>query len=453
MNPPGMLGRLRAARATRTRHRPRRGTWVLVLWAALGVTAPACDGAMGKGPGGGGKGPGGEGKKGPGHGGGPEAAMQVQVVQLETKPIERWYQSSGTLEAIRSAELVAVQPAIIEKVLVDEGDEVQEGQLLARLDGRALSLQADAARVELQNLEAELRRLESVSGEAISREEIDKQRYLVEQARAGVRLSRHQAKQTVVRAPFAGTIVTRYVDEGNFASTSTPLFHLADLRVLELPLHLPEKDAATVKVGSSVEIELVDGSTFTATIERRSPVVDALTGTVKFTIRSRRAPAPSKGKPAAKDAPTAAIPPGAAPGAFARARVLVDARQAAPSLPRTAVFQLDGKPHVFVVAAAEGGGAKGGAHEADAPEEGETKEGARPGRSAWTAQRREVTLGLEGADRVEILSGLAPDEPVVVEGNAGITEGMPLVPVQAEAAAEAAGEVAAAQASSASAGS
>jgi len=232
----------------------------------------------------------------------------------------------------------------------------------------------------------------------ISQEELDKQRYLVEGARATVKLSRHQAKQTVIRAPFAGTIVTRYVDEGNLATTATPLFHLADLDVLELPLHLPEKDAATVSVGAGVHVELVDGSTFEATIERRSPVVDAMTGTVKFTMR-------------ASDAPKLA-----APGAFARARVLVDARQATPSLPRSAIFGVDGKSHVFVVA------------------EGKSN-------------RREVTLGLEGAERVEILSGLRPEDAVVVEGNAGITEGMPLTAVEAEAEAEAEAEVAAAASS------
>ncbi len=231
------------------------------------------------------------------------------------------------------------------------------------------------------------------SVEAISREEIDKQRYLVEQARAGLKLSRHQAKQTVIRAPFAGTIVTRYVDAGNLATTATPLFHLADLSVLELPLHLPEKDAASVSVGADVEVELVDGTEFTAKIERRSPVVDPLTGTVKFTMQTRESPK------------------NAAPGAFARARVLVDRRDRAPGLPRRAVFQLDGKPHVFVVA------------------EGK-------------AERREVKLGLEGGERVEIIAGLSPEDAVVVEGNMGITEGMPLVAVESETQTE----VAAAQA-------
>lgn len=376
-------------------HGPRRGR--VAAFALLLAAGLACSSGEGGGQGKSGHGKGGHGKGGHGPGGPQGEAMQVQVVHLRNADIERWYRSSGTLEAIRSAELVAVQPAIITKVLADEGDEVKEGQLLARLDGRTLSLQADAARLELDNLEAELRRLEAAGRDVISQEELDKQRYLVEGARATVKLSRHQARQTVIRAPFAGTIVTRYVDEGNLATTATPLFHLADLDVLELPLHLPEKDATTVSVGAGVQVELVDGSTFEATIERRSPVVDAMTGTVKFTMR-------------ASDAP-----PLAAPGAFARARVLVDAREATPSLPRSAIFGIDGKSHVFVVA--EG-----------------------------TSNRREVTLGLEGAERVEILSGLRPEDAVVAEGNAGITEGMPLVAVEAQPA-EAEAEVAAAASS------
>ncbi|MCX4246999.1 efflux RND transporter periplasmic adaptor subunit [Paraliomyxa miuraensis] len=398
-------------------HRPSlaRGHLALALLAVVSLGSPACDGM----PGGGGHGKG-EGKRGGGRGhGGPGAegddeAMQVEVVRLRPGPIERWYRSSGTLEAIRSAELVAVQPAIIEKVLVDEGDQVDADQLLARLDGRALSLQASAATVELQNLEAELRRLESVRSDAISQEEIDKQRYLVEQARANLKLSKHQAKQTVIRAPFSGTIVTRYVDEGNLASTATPLFHLADLTALELPLHVPEKDAATVSVGTEVEIELVDGTTFTAKIERRAPVVDPLTGTVKLTMRT----GPEK-------------PAGAVPGAFARAKVLLDARPDAPGLPRQAVFQVEGKPHVFVVVEASG-----------SEKPGPTKR--------WKAERREVQLGLEGTDRVEILAGLRPEELVVAEGNAGITEGMPLTPVdpkgESESDAPAQAEIAAAEA-------
>ncbi len=99
----------------------------------------------------------------------------------------------------------------------------------------------------------------------------------------------------------------------------------------------------------------------------------------RFTVRAETFPATAK------------------PGAFARARVLVDARESVPSLPRTAVFELEGEQHVYVVVDGK-------------------------------ARRTKVDVGLEGATLVEILSGLEPDDLVIVDGNAGITEGMPVHP-------------------------
>lgn len=310
-----------------------------------------------------------------------DTILKVAVTSLQPRRIERHYATSGTLRARRSADLVATTTAIVEALLVEEGDAVKEGQPIARLDGRSMSLAANQAGVQLENLERQLQRLESVQGGAISKEEVDTQRYAVAEARAALKVSRHQVKLTTVRAPFDGTIIARKVEVGALATSATALYTLADLRTLELDLHVPELDAATVKAGTQVDIELVDHTKFTAEVIRRAPVVDATTGTVKFTVRASDFPAH------------------AAPGAFARARVLVDAREAAPSLPRSAVFELEGKPHVYVI------------------DDGK-------------ARRRAVELGLSGEESVEIRTGLASDDVVVAEGNAGITEGMPLAPAE-----------------------
>jgi membrane fusion protein (multidrug efflux system) len=343
----------------------------LTILAAALMLGPSCDS-------------GGSGKGGPGGRGGPPGgkrkareALLVETTTLEPATIERYYQTSGTLQALREAELFALQLGIIQSIAVEEGDVVKKNDALLKLDGRELTLQSDSAKVQLQNLRSELERLKGAQGGVVAQEEIDKQRYAVEEAEAALKLSKFQAKQTWVRAPFGGTIVERMVDEGNLASTSTALFKIADLTALELELHVPEKDAASVADDATVEITLVDDSTATAAIARRSPVVDPLTGTVKFTVRAESFPAAAK------------------PGAFARAKVLVSASKDAPSLPRTAVFEVDGKPHVYVLA---------------------------DGR----AKRTEVKTGLEGDARVEILDGLVPDDVVVSGGGAGITEGMPL---------------------------
>lgn len=312
-----------------------------------------------------------EGKKGDG-----DTTLKVATVTVTPRDLERQYATSGTLRARRSADLVATQPALVQALLVEEGDKVKEGDVLAKLDSRGVALQAAASGVQLKNLERELERLEAAKG-VVSREEIDKQAYLVAEARAAVKLQKHQVGLTVVRAPFDGTITARHVDVGALAGTATPLFGVADVTVLELDLHLPERDAATVKIDAEVDVELVDGTHFTGKIVRRAPVVDATTGTVKLTVRATE------------------LPPNAAPGGFARARVLVDTRAAAPSLPRTAVFEIEGAPHVYVI------------------EDGK-------------AHRRPVQIGLVGTDALEIVSGVGPTDVVVADGNAGITEGMPL---------------------------
>ncbi|MDC0719873.1 efflux RND transporter periplasmic adaptor subunit [Nannocystis bainbridge] len=360
----------------------------VLLLALLAVTPLACGGEAGAGGPGGPGGPGGKGRR-----GGEAEPLAVAVTTLTPATIERHYRGAGTLRALRAADLVALQPGVVLDLKAEEGDLVAEGQLLARLDGRAYQLQAARDRLSAQNAAKELGRLEQLTG-VLSREELDKQRYAAESALASAQVSRHQASQTTVSAPFAGTITRRHIDVGNLATTSKSLFTIADLSALDLELHVPEREASAVQAGAPAVVELQDGSTFEARVERRAPVVDPLTGTVKFVVRARSFPA------------------GAVPGAFARATLRVAVREAAPSVPRSAIVEVEGKPHVYVV------------------EEGR-------------ARRRPVELGLVGEDRAEIRGGVAEGASIVLDAGTGIAEGMPVRAVaegEAKGATKATGE-------------
>ena len=351
----------------------RRGRrWLLM--AALVLSA--CGGEAGANGKGGGKGK-------------PAEPLAVAVTAIAPAEIDRYYRTSGTLRALRSAELVALQPGVVLELRVEEGDRVKAGDTLVRLDGRGFKLQAARDALTAKNASQELRRLEQLA-DNLPREELDKQRYALENALASAQVSRHQANQTIVVAPFDGTITRRAIDVGNLATASTPLYSLADLSVLDVDLHVPEREASAVQAGAPATLELQDGTRFAAAVERRSPVVDPLTGTVKFTVRAREYPA------------------GAVPGAFVRAELRVERRTAAPSLPRTAVFELEGVTHVYVV------------------EDGR-------------ARRRPVELGLVGETLAELRGGLEPGAVVVADAGDGVTEGMPVkvaapVPKDSEAA-------------------
>lgn len=355
----------------------RAGRRVLM---ALGLLcAPGCGGEAGANP----AWKGGDDKKAP-------APLAVAVVELAPAAIDRHYRTAGTLRALRTAELVALQPGVVLELKAEEGDKVAAGALLVRLDGRSFKLQAARDAITARNAASELRRIEQLEG-MLSREELDKQRYAVENAVASASVSRHQANLTTVSAPFAGTITRRSIDVGNLATTATPLYSIADLSVLDVDLFVPEREAATVQAGAPATLELQDGTRFAGVVERRAPVVDPLTGTVKFTVR-------------AKD-----YPPAAVPGAFVRAELLVDRREAAPSVPRSAVFELEGVPHVYVV------------------EDGR-------------ARRKAVEPGLIGEERMELIGGVEPGAAIVADAGAGITEGMPVKVLAGAAAATADGE-------------
>lgn len=378
----------------------------------LAIALSACGSATEAAPSGrGGRGGQGGGRGGPG--GKPAEPLPVEVTTLTRANLERTYEVSGTLRSLRHAEIRPQQGGVLRELFAEEGDRVEEGQLLADVDTRTLSLSAKRDALEARNAELELDRLESIAEKgAVAREEIDKQRYAAQSAKASAKLSRFQASLGDVRAPFAGTITKRHVDVGNLVMTSTAVFDLDDVSALELDLYLPEREAAAVAVDAPVTLTLLDGTAVAARVVRRAPVVDAATGTVKITVRVGGSATGAEaeataGEPDAKATPEPnSLPLGAIPGAFVRANVLVERRVDAPSLPKTAVFEHEGQPHVYLV-------------------------------DGKKTRRTKVRVGMSSTDRVEILEGLASDATVVADATGGIVEGMPITPVGADGAVKA----------------
>ncbi len=348
-------------------------------------------------------GPSGEGKGGPGggkgggrggHGGPPGAGgakdpgepLAVELAAVERRDIVRGYMASGTLEAIQSIEVRPTQSGVLAKTYVEEGDRVDADQMLARVDVKELSLAAKRDKVAAANARRELDRLdELVAQQAASTQEIDQQRYAVAAAEASARLSRYQVSLGTVRAPFAGTITARLLDPGNYVTAADVVYELADLSVLELSVHVPEREAARVAIGAPVVLGNLADAEFRGEVVRRAPVVDPLTGTVKFTVHT------------GEERPETAVP-----GAFVRAFIELEAHRQVPALPQKAIVRNPDANFVYVI------------------EDGK-------------AMRKPVELGLEDVEWVEISGGLAPGDRVVADVHE-ITDGMPLKPFVAGAA-------------------
>src|SRR5262245_29942107 len=92
------------------------------------------------------------------NGAGAEAAIPVEIAVPARKELLATYSGTATLEAETDADVVAKVQGEVQKLLVEEGDRVVAGQLLAALDGRQLRLEAAQAGAELGKLERDFRR-------------------------------------------------------------------------------------------------------------------------------------------------------------------------------------------------------------------------------------------------------------------------------------------------------
>ena len=232
----------------------------------------------------------------------------------------------------------------ISEVLVEAGDRVRKGQVLARLNPITAQSQLDSAEASLDEVLANAAVAQSEwaraqQGEDIfSKEENERRRTTaltaqakVKAAQAQVRDARNKLAQTTILAPTDGIVLTRSAEVGQIAVPgSTVLFHLARDAEIELRGQVAEQDVPRLALGQTATVRL-DGvaESFTGTIWQIGAIIDAGTrqGTVRIVL-----PADQKLRP----------------GSFARADIEVGSTTGV-LLPQTAVLSDEHGNYVLVV--------------------------------------------------------------------------------------------------------
>jgi len=377
------------------------GARILLVLTSFAVVACGGDsdaaGGRGGGPGGRGGGP-------PRGGGGTSAAaVPVEVTTASRRTISSFIETNGTLEAENEVDLVARVSAPIVALHVEEGDVVTAGQVLARLDETETRVQTELARVSVAETRQAYERAQRLHGEnLISPEDYERATSAHDSAKAQLKAAEIQLEFTKVKAPFAGRIVRRYVDEAQQVSVNTAVYRLSDFDPLLCPIQIPERDLPRVRPGQRawLSVEAWPGERFAAKVLRISPIVEAETGTVKVTLDLHH-----EGR--------------LRPGMFARVFVETETREGALVVPKAALSLESIGDTVYV--AADG-----------------------------KASRREVELGFRQGDLVEIVRGVSAGEQVVIVGQDGLSEATPLQVLGDEISEPAVGEAHAAPSNEAS---
>jgi RND family efflux transporter MFP subunit len=190
-----------------------------------------------------------------------------------------------TLSAARKATLSTRMAASVRKVLVSEGQRVAAGALLVSLSDEDLQAGLKAAQAAEAAAAAQHRRIEALlKQDAAIPAEMDEAATRLAQARAAVAQVRANIGYTQIRAPFAGVIQTRMVDEGAFVGPGTPLVQLEGQGALELDGSLSEAEAKGLRIGLRLPFES-DGKSGLAEISALSTGGDPVSH--RGTIRAR----------------------------------------------------------------------------------------------------------------------------------------------------------------------
>ena len=328
----------------------------------------------------------------------------VRVAAVKRKDISVPIFATGTIFPQHESKIGPKISGTLEAVYVDEGDEVKEGQTLAKLDQESILIGkrqceasvrvAEAQLKEAQLQEENLRKEKARLANLHEKQAISQQRYddivtahsmavtrleilaaQIVSSKENLAMAEQKLKDSVIVAPFSGTIVKRLVNRGEYVTTMPPtvLFIIVNIDKVETEVALPEVQLARVARGNRAEItaDVYPGVQFEGEISTVNPLVDpvsrAFTAKIEIPNRGHRLKA----------------------GMFARVTLYPKVHKGALVVPFKAVLQRDGKTGVFVI------------------------DGDR-------ALFRPVTAGITDEDEVEVIEGIAQGEEVVSDGHYGM---------------------------------
>ncbi|MGB9491053.1 MAG: efflux RND transporter periplasmic adaptor subunit [Terriglobales bacterium] len=357
-----------------------------------------------------------------------EQARAAAVVAVVRGNLASSLTVAGQFQPYQQVDLHAKVSGYIRWIKVDIGDRVHKGEVLALLEVPELQNQVEGAQAEVRHsqsditraqsevvsaestysaLHADYTRLEEASKERpglIAEQELDDARAKDQQAAAQVgvakasvdvmqqqlgvskatrsRLETMSGYEQIV-APFAGVVTKRYADTGTLIqagqdnNTNTlPVVQVAQSDLLRLRMPVPESDVPYIQVGGDVQVKVNStGHTFTGKIIRFSRALDTNTRTMLTEV----------------DVPNRDL--SLNPGMYAETTIQLQQKNDTLILPAQAVVQNGDQSYVLIVDATN--------HVA----------------------KRNVTLGIQTSNRVEITSGLQVGDNVIASGQTGYQPG------------------------------
>lgn len=308
-----------------------------------------------------------------------EKIFPVEVVSIKEEKISQRLNVIGNLSSQTLVNIISPEEGKVSEFLVEEGDIVEENQVVAKISGKEREALVSPVLGEFNSLQKEL----STCGDESKREKLKAE---IEEVKQELDFVLQQYQETIITSPVTGTVIRRFVDQGDILTAKAKLMAIADMDDLIVKCNIPELDIAKLKQGQKTVIlfDAFGENVFSGRVAKIYPALDETTRSVPVEIQIL------DNEPALKI------------GMFARVSIIVEEKNTFV-LPQDAVIkQLDGKKVVFKV------------------EKG-------------VAEKTEVMTGIKEKDRIEIISGIKKGDLIIINGQHSLKEGMKVNPVRSEA--------------------
>jgi len=357
----------------------------------------------------------------------------ASVTQVKRENLASTLTVAGQFQPYQEVDLHAKVSGYIRRINVDIGDRVRDGEVIATLEVPELTAQLSAAQAEVRHSQSEINRAKSeVAGAEsnhaalhdaytrlaqaakqrpglIAEQELDdamakdqnseaninvaKAALDATQERLGISRADSQRVQalkdySVVTAPFNGVITMRYADTGSLIQAGTasntqsmPVVRVAQSDLLRLRMPVPESDVPYIADGGEVQVKVqATGKTFTGKIIRFARALNPATRTMTTEV----------------DVPNPTLV--LSPGMYAETVINLQQRKNVLTIPIQAVVQGTSQTYVLALDANN------------------------------RVQKKIVTLGVQGPNKVEVTSGLTQDETIIVSGQTNYQVGQVVRP-------------------------
>ncbi|MCC5879212.1 MAG: efflux RND transporter periplasmic adaptor subunit [Idiomarina sp.] len=308
-----------------------------------------------------------------------ERRTPIAVYEVSPRDLSRQVTLSASVRPRVHIQIHSRSHGAVEEVLVEEGDEVEGGAILARFDVQEERVELQRAQARTTETDLERERLEQlIDARNISEAELQRAQAAAEVAQAEQALWQTRVDFGTVRAPQNAVVTARHVEPGEVTESQQLLFELAVMQDLVLRPGISERDVRHLSIGQVVPVQLdaLPGTLFDGRIRRIFPLADATSRLVTIEI----------------SLPDDSYQRGIRPGYLARIPMVVDARPDTIAVPAAAVGDSDDGRYIYVV-------------------------------EDERLQRREIEVGITRGQWTEVTAGLEAGELVLASNPIDMSDG------------------------------